>query len=137
MHYAFLDTEAGSGYGGSYLGELKVLTIGGGVAYEPKAVYKNVSPAGALLNNDTVDYTAYAADMLFEYPTAKYGTPTVNAQYLKMDFQDAYKTNLNAGRPAREHRRAERAEGRRVPEGRVHPAGEGARHGPRAALRAL
>jgi hypothetical protein len=96
-HYSFLDAEPGSGYLGSYLGEMKVFTIGGGVAYEPKAVYKNVNSAGAVLNEDTADYTAYAADMLFEYPTKTAGTFTVNAQYLKTDFEDAYKTNFNAG----------------------------------------
>ena len=96
VHYSFLDAEPGSGYMGSYLGDAKILTIGGGLAYEPAAVYKNVSPAGVVLNQDTVDYTAYAADLLFEYP-GKYGTVTVNAQYLKTDFEDAYKTNFNAG----------------------------------------
>jgi hypothetical protein len=97
VHYSFLDAEPGSGYLGSYLGESKVFTIGGGLAYEPSAVYKNVSPTGAVLNTDTVDYTAYAADLLFEYPTKAAGTFTVNAQYLKTDFEDAYKTNFNAG----------------------------------------
>jgi hypothetical protein len=96
VHYSFLDAESGSGYLGSYLGELKVFTIGGGVAYEADAVYKNVLPTGAVVNDETVDYTAYAADMLFEYPTTA-GTFTVNAQYLKTDFEDAYKTNFNAG----------------------------------------
>ena len=48
-------------------------------------------------NDETADYTAYAADMLFEYPTKAAGTFTVNAQYLKTDFEDAYKTNFNAG----------------------------------------
>jgi hypothetical protein len=97
MHYAFLDAESGSGYMGSYLGDLKVFTIGGGVAYEADAVYKNVLPTGAVVNDETVNYTAYAADMLFEYPTKGAGTFTVNAQYLKTDFEDAYKTNFNAG----------------------------------------
>jgi hypothetical protein len=96
VHYAFLEAEPAGGYMGSYLGDKKVLTIGGGVAFEPAVVYRNVNPAGAVLNDQTVDYSAYAADLLFEYPT-KYGTPTVNAQYLKTDFEDAYKTNFNAG----------------------------------------
>jgi Phosphate-selective porin O and P len=96
LHYAFLDAEPGAGYQGSYLGEMKVFTLGVGAAYEPSAVYKNVSAAGAVLNNDTVNYTALAADMLFEYPT-RVGTFTADAQYLKTDFDDAYKTNLNPG----------------------------------------
>jgi hypothetical protein len=97
VHYAFLDAEPGAGYQGSYLGDLKVLTIGGGVAYEANAVYKNVLPTGVVVNDETVNYTGYAADMLFEYPTKAAGTFTVNAQYLKTDFEDAYKTNFNAG----------------------------------------
>ncbi|MFA6958470.1 MAG: selenite/tellurite reduction operon porin ExtI [Thermoanaerobaculia bacterium] len=96
VHYAFLDTEPGSGYEGTYLGKLKVFTVGLGAAYEADAVYKNVSATGQVLNSETVDYTSFAADMLFEYPTSA-GTFTVNAQYLDVDFDDAYKTNFNAG----------------------------------------
>lgn len=96
VHYAFLEAEPGSGYEGSYLGKLKVFTVGIGAAYEANAVYKNVSSTGQVLDNETVDYTALAADMLFEYPTTA-GTVTVNAQYLDVDFDDAYKTNFNAG----------------------------------------
>jgi hypothetical protein len=96
VHYAFLDAEPGSGYQGSYLGQAKIFTIGGGIAYEPSAVYKNVNGAGVVLNDETVDYKAIAADMMFEYPTSA-GTFTVTGQYLKNDFQDAYKTNFNSG----------------------------------------
>jgi hypothetical protein len=96
VHYAFLDAEPGSGYSGSYLGDLKVFTIGVGAAFEPDAVYKNVTAAGVVQNTDTVDYTAVAADVLFEYPTDA-GIFTANAQYLKVDFNDAYKTNFNPG----------------------------------------
>jgi len=96
LHYAFLDAEPGAGYQGSYLGDLKVFTLGVGAAYEPSAVYKNVTAAGAVQDGETVDYTSFAADLLFEYPT-DLGTFTVNGQYLKVDFEDAYKTNLNSG----------------------------------------
>jgi len=96
VHYAFLDPESGSGYMGSYLGDQKVFTVGGGVAYEAAAVYKNVTSAGVVQNDETVNYSAYAADFMFEYPT-KAGTPTITGQYLKTDFEDAYKTNFNAG----------------------------------------
>lgn len=95
-HYAFLDAEPGAGYQGSYLGELKVLTVGVGAAYEGSAVYKNVDAAGTVLNDETVDYSALAADIMFEYPTSA-GTFTATGQYLKTDFEDAYKTNLNPG----------------------------------------
>jgi hypothetical protein len=96
LHYSFLDTEAGSGYMGSYLGERKIFTVGGGFAYEPGVVYRNVNPNGTLRDLDAVDYTAVAADVMFEYPTTA-GTVTATAQYLKTDFEDAYKTNFNAG----------------------------------------
>jgi hypothetical protein len=43
-----------------------------------------------------VDYSAFAADFMFEYPTTA-GTFTATAQYLKTDFDDAYLTNMNAG----------------------------------------
>jgi hypothetical protein len=97
VHYAFLDAEPGGGYSGSYLGDLKVFTIGVGFAREANAVYKNVLPTGALVNEETVDYSAFAADVMFEYPTEKAGMVTATAQYLKTDFEDAYKTNFNAG----------------------------------------
>lgn len=96
VHYAFLDPEPGSGYVGTYFGELKIFTLGAGFAYEPAAVYKNVSPTGAILNDETVDYTAYTLDAMFEYPVGD-GAVTATAQYLKIDFDDAYKTNFNAG----------------------------------------
>lgn len=96
VHYALLDAEPGGGYQGSYLGDLKVLTVGAAFAYEANAVFKNVSAAGAVLDDETVAYSAFAADVMFEYPTQA-GTVTATAQYLKTDFEDAYKTNFNAG----------------------------------------
>lgn len=96
VHYSFLDKEAASGYEGSYLGELKVLTFGVGGIYEPAAVYRNVTAAGVVLNKETVDYTGFTADVLFEYPTAS-GTYTLTSAYMKNHFDDAYKTNLNPG----------------------------------------
>lgn len=96
VHVAFLDAENGSGYMGSYLGENKIFTVGFGMAYEPQVVYKNVNANGSLRDEETVDYTAMAADMMFEYPTTA-GTVTATAQYLKTDFEDAFKTNFNAG----------------------------------------
>jgi len=99
VHYAVLDPEPGSGYMGTYFGEKKILTIGAGAAYEQAAVYKNVSYDGAtdtttLKNQETADYTAYATDLMFEYPFS-FGVVTLDGQYLKVDFHDAYKTNAN------------------------------------------
>lgn len=102
IHYAFLDPEPGSGYVGTYFGKKKILTIGIGAAYEADAAFKNVNPkmkgpgvadtGVTVLNDETVDYKAYAADIMFEYPL-QFGVVTVNGQYLKVDFDDAYKTN--------------------------------------------
>lgn len=117
--FDFLESEGGSGYQGTYFGEKKIFNIGFGMAYQADAAFRNttnvfsysngtqsqgpgpVVPAGSVVtkvasrntNNDTVDYTAYAADMMFEYPTS-FGVPTVTAQYLKADFDDAYKTSF-------------------------------------------
>ena len=106
LHYSFLDPEnspTAMGYKGTYLGKKgKIFTIGAGVAYEADAAYKNTSPAGAMgtpgflsgvvLNDETVDYTAYTADVFFEYPFANEGVLTATALYLQADFDDAYKT---------------------------------------------
>ncbi len=96
VHYSFWDKEDTSGYEGSYLGDLKILTFGVGAALERAAVYKNVTSAGLVQNSETADYTAFTADMLFEYPTPS-GTYTVTSAYLKNHFDDAYLTNLNPG----------------------------------------
>jgi hypothetical protein len=99
IHYAFLDPEPGSGYLGTYFGEKRILTIGAGAAFEPDAVFKNVSydpalDASTLINDEAADYAAYAADLLLEYPF-DFGTVTLNSQYLNIDFDNAYKSNLN------------------------------------------
>lgn len=117
-----LESEGGSGYQGTYFGEKKILNFGVGMAYQADAAYKNTTnvftysngttsqgatpttPTGEVVtkvaarntNNDTVDYIAIAADMMFEYPTS-FGVPTLTAQYLKVDFDDAYKTSFASG----------------------------------------
>lgn len=96
IHYSFWDQESSSGYEGSYLGDLKILTFGVGAAWEADAVYRNVTSAGVLQNNDTVDSTAYTVDMLFELPTAS-GTYTLTSAYINKDFEDVHLTNLNPG----------------------------------------
>lgn len=106
LHYSFLKPESGPtamGYKGTYLGKKgPILTLGGAVAYEPDAAYKNTKPKGApgtpdfllatVLNDDKVDYKAYTADVFFEYPMADMGTLTATGLWLKVDFDDAYKT---------------------------------------------
>lgn len=108
VHYSVLDPEGGPtamGYKGSYLGKKgTVLTLGGGFAYEPDAMYKNTAPAGPkgtpgflkgmVLNDETVDYTAWTADIFYEQPFDNGGVLTATALYLDVDFDDAYKTAL-------------------------------------------
>jgi len=90
--YDFLESEGGSGYQGTYFGEKNVLNIGAGFAYQPNAVYRNVSAAGAISNGNTADYKAYAIDMMYEQKLP-FGVVTATGQYLKVDFDDAWKTN--------------------------------------------
>ncbi len=123
VHVCLLDPETGSGYMGTYFGEKRLLTIGAGAAYQGHVAYKNVtntfyyadgttsttppSPTGATpalmkvvatpADDATVDYKALAADVLFEYPLGEFGVVTANAQYLDVDFQDAYRTNFASG----------------------------------------
>ena len=84
-HVTLLDPENGYGYKGTYLGEKKVLTIGGAYQIEPKVTY-----------TDTVnqirpkDYKAWTADAFFEYPTATAGTLTLSGAYEKVDLDGAY-----------------------------------------------
>jgi len=109
LTYDFMDSEGGSGYQGTYFGEKNVLNIGVGMAYQPKAAYKygaatpgiNTSNNvyGATLQNgnaDTVDYTAYAVDFMYEQKLPA-GVITATGQYLKVDFENAWQTNTNPG----------------------------------------
>lgn len=101
LTYDFLESEGGSGYQGTYFGEKNILNIGVGMAYQPNAVYKNVSynsttGASTVTNGDTSDYTAYAVDLMYEQKLP-FGVITLTGQYLKTDFDDAWKTNNNPG----------------------------------------
>lgn len=96
VHYSLIGTETANGYKGTYFGTQHILTVGASVAYEADAVYKNVGSTGALLDNATVDYTVMSADLFYEVPFEG-GAFTLVGQYLKVDFDDGYKTNLNAG----------------------------------------
>lgn len=102
IHYSFLEPELGSGYVGTCFGEMPVLTIGLGMAHESSAVYRNVgfdpsTGAVSIKDDETADLNEYAADLFFEYPTSSMVTTTVNLQYMKVDFDDAHKTNHNPG----------------------------------------
>lgn len=88
-HVTLLDPEASIVYRGTYLGEKRILTVGGGYQFEPDAVYGNVA-ARTLVKN----YRAWTVDGFFEYPLPV-GTFTVSGAYLHTDFDGAY----NGGDP--------------------------------------
>lgn len=85
-HVTLLDPESGHGYKGTYLGEKKVLTIGGAYQMEKDVAYSNPSLAA-----DAVDYEAWTVDLFFEYPVDGVGTFTVSGAYADYDLDDAYK----------------------------------------------
>jgi hypothetical protein len=85
-HISLLDPENRHGYEGTYLGEKKVLTIGGGYEYEPSIAYANV-----VAKTGKKDYQGWTADLFFEYPIPKIGTVTASGAYEKIDIDDAYK----------------------------------------------
>lgn len=83
-HVTLLDPEATLVYRGTYLGEKRVLTLGGGYQFEPDALYGNVA-ARTLAKN----YQAWTADAFFEYPLPA-GAVTLSGAYLRTDFGGAY-----------------------------------------------
>jgi len=85
VHLTLLDPESAIVYRGTYLGNKKILTLGGGYQYEPKALYGNL-----LAKTLAKDYTAWTVDGFFEYPTEAVGTFTLSGAYLVIDFDKAY-----------------------------------------------
>jgi hypothetical protein len=83
-HVTLLDPEASLVYRGTYLGEKRILTVGGGYQLEPDAVYGNVA-AGTLVKS----YQAWTVDAFLEYPVP-FGTFTVSGAWLQTDFDGAY-----------------------------------------------
>lgn len=84
-HVTLLDPENGHGYKGTYLGEKKVLTLGG--AYQME---KDVAYSDTLAQTGAVDYEAWTVDLFFEYPVDGVGTFTVSGAYADYDLDDAY-----------------------------------------------
>lgn len=83
-HVSLLEPEASLVYRGTYLGEKRVLTVGGGFQLEPDAVYGNVA-ARTLVKR----YQAWTADAFLEVPVP-FGTFTVSGAWLQTDFDGAY-----------------------------------------------
>jgi hypothetical protein len=84
-HLSLFDSETAYGYKGSYLGQKKVLTIGGAVQTEPEVVYQDV-----VAQTGKLDYNAYTVDAFFETPVAETGAFTLSGAYENIDFDDAY-----------------------------------------------
>lgn len=84
-HVSLLDPENGHGYKGTYMGEKKVLTLGG--AYQME---KDVAYSDTIAQTGAVDYDAWTVDLFFEYPVAGVGSFTVSGAYADYDLDDAY-----------------------------------------------
>ncbi len=84
-HVTLLDPEKDYGYKGTYLGQKKVLTIGGAYQYEPKIAF-----ADTVAGTGAKDYQAWTADLFFEYPIKNMGTVTASAAYEDIDLDDAF-----------------------------------------------
>ncbi|BDV44359.1 outer membrane channel protein [Geotalea uraniireducens] len=93
-HVTLLDPEKDYGYKGTYLGQKKVLTIGGAYQFEPKVAYGDT-----VAQTGEKDYKAWTIDGFFEYPFEGIGTVTASAAYEDVDLDDAYKysTNFDSG----------------------------------------
>jgi len=83
VHLSLLDPETDYGYLGTYLGTRKVLTIGAAYDYQADVAFANY-PA----RTDPVNYSAWTADVFYEYPTAS-GTYTLSAAYMNYDTDNA------------------------------------------------
>lgn len=83
-HYSLLDAEPAPLYFGTYFGNRRVLTIGGGYQYEREAVYGNQN-----LETNPHDFQAWTVDLFGELPT-RAGTFNVEAAYLDVSFDDNY-----------------------------------------------
>ncbi|HFC47276.1 MAG TPA: hypothetical protein ENJ63_05265 [Dissulfuribacter thermophilus] len=111
IHYSFLDPEnspTSMGYKGTYLGKKgEIFTIGIAGAYEADAAFKHTAPAGPpgtpgffnakVLDDDSVDYWAFTTDFFLEVPVVGEDVLTLTGLYLKVDFDDAYKTARAVG----------------------------------------
>ncbi len=84
FHVSLLEPEYAYGYKGTYLGEQKILTIGGGVQYEPDAVYSDI-----VAQTGAKNYSAWTADIFLNHPLGG-GAVTASAAYLKTSFNNAF-----------------------------------------------
>jgi len=107
---------------------MKVFTIGVARRTKPTRVQNVTSPGRS--STKTPSTTRRWRRLHVRVPTR--GTVTATAQYLKTDFEDAYKTNFNAGDGCQHHRTQRSEDG--STSRRLHAPGKVAR-GPRTAVR--
>ncbi len=86
-HVSLLEPETGYGYKGTYMGEKTVLTLGAGYQFE-----NDVAFADTVAQTGSVDYSAWTADLFFEYPDFDLGTFTFSAAYTDYDLDDSFKS---------------------------------------------
>ena len=84
-HVSLLDPENTYGYKGTFLGEKKVLTIGGAIQRESDVAYGDT-----VTKTDVKDYKGWTADLFFEYPLPSIGTVTISGAYEEVDLGNAY-----------------------------------------------
>ncbi|MEJ2691828.1 MAG: selenite/tellurite reduction operon porin ExtI [Candidatus Thiodiazotropha sp.] len=87
VHYTLFDPEYDYGYRGTYLGTRKVLTFGLGYDFQPDVAYADY-PA----RTDPQDYSAWTADLFYEYPY-DFGTVTASTAAFNYDVGDAINKN--------------------------------------------
>lgn len=87
VHLSLLDPEYQYGYNGTYLGTKRVLTIGASYDYQADVAY-----ADHPNEQDAEDYSAWTADLFFEYPFS-WGTPTISGAYMDYTVNDAINEN--------------------------------------------
>jgi hypothetical protein len=83
-HVTLLEPENRYGYKATYLGDMKVLTVGAAYQFEPDVTYVDVDTQ---LGKE--DYKAWTVDAFFEYPLGG-GAITASAAYEKVDLGGAY-----------------------------------------------
>ncbi|HKK14410.1 MAG TPA: selenite/tellurite reduction operon porin ExtI [Gammaproteobacteria bacterium] len=93
VHLSLLDPEYQYGYKGTYLGTKRVLTIGAGYDYQADVAYADYPN-----QQDMKDYSAWTADVFFEYPY-DWGTPTLSGAYMDYSVGDAINKNPDPDLP--------------------------------------
>ncbi len=81
----FLDAEEGFFYSGNYLGKKKVLSLGGGVDYQPDVYAKDV--------DKTDDYMAWTVDLTVDMPVGKGNSFALQGAYVQYNNNPKFDSN--------------------------------------------